>query len=111
MSVRDSFVARFGEDQAARFEDAANGHVGDLLAIQIGDERGSDPFKWVLLQVISFQCAEVESYRRHHSITAPWEEVKAWIKSEAKLGQHDGAYDAVGLMSGCYSEFLGGGGQ
>ena len=103
MSVRESFVTRFGEDEALRFESAANGHANGINSAN----TGSDNFKWVIAIVIGYQCAEVDGYRKHHGITSPWDEVKAWIKSDASLGSHDGDVDYLSVMAGIYNEYTG----
>lgn len=103
MSVRDSFVARFGEDEAQRFEAAANQHGNGLNYAR----KGSDPFKWVVAIVIGYQCAEVEGYRGIHGITSSWDEVKDWIKTDANLASHDGDVDYLSVFAGVYNEYVG----
>lgn len=98
-SIRDGFVAEFGEDEALRLEAAANGHESPK-------NKGSDPFKWVLVICIGYQCMELDKYRQHHGIKASWENLRQWIIDNAKLGTHDGDYDPVTALSGGYNEFV-----
>lgn len=101
--TRDSFVARFGEDQAAALEAAAEGHGNGIN----GTRKGSDPFRWAVAIAIGYQCAKVDSYRAHHRITAPWPEIQQWIKDEGDLANHDGDVDYLALFAGTYEEYVG----
>jgi hypothetical protein len=103
VSIRDAFVARFGEDEAIRIEGAAEGHANG-----INNERvGSDPFKWALLICIGYECMSKDSYREHHGIEAPWADLKAWIIEHADLASHDGDCDYLCMWAGGYDEFVG----
>lgn len=106
MSVRASFVEKFGENEALRFEKAAEEHRAGTFGRDTGRRKGSDPFKWAICIVIGFECASKESYRRHHGIEAPWDDVKRWIKDQAQLQTHDGDFDYLALFSGAYNEFM-----
>lgn len=101
-SVRGSFVEQFGEDQAAALERAAEGHANGINS----ERRGDDPFKWAILIAIGYQCAEKEDFRDYHGITAPWDEVKAWIKAHADLASHNGDCDFICLFVGGYNDFV-----
>lgn len=101
MSVRDSFVQKFGEDEARRLEDAASEHKNG-----VHDWTGSDPFKWVLVICIGYQCFEKPSYRTYHKIEAPYEEIRQWIKSDGHLDTHDGDCDFLSLFVGAYNDFM-----
>jgi len=101
MSVRESFVARFGEGQAAAIEAAAEGHKNGCH-----DNPGSDYFRWAIAICIGFECMSNDSYRTDHGITAPWDEIRAWIKADARLAEHDGDSDYLALFCGHYNEFM-----
>lgn len=101
MSTRKSFVAHFGSDQAAAIEDAADSHKNG-----IHDSKGSDPFRWAIVICIGHQCMEVDGYREHHGITAPWEEIEAWIKEHGDLANHDGDSDYLALFAGVYTKYM-----
>lgn len=103
MSVRSSFVEHFGEVEAASFEAAANEHGNGINDVNKGD----DPFKWVILIVIGYQCAEKDNYRDHHGIAAPWPKVQAWIKAHAHLDTHNGDSDYLCLLAGGYKDYVG----
>lgn len=102
MSIREAFVAKFGEDQAAAIEAAANEHANGVN----DQNKGTDPFKWALLIAIGYQCAEKASYREYHGIAAPWDEVKQWMKDHADLASHDGDCDYLSLLAGSYNEYM-----
>lgn len=101
MSIRDAFVARFGEDAACAIEDAAVEHRNGVNDCNLG----SDPFKWALLICIGYDCISREEYRAYHGITVGWLELCEWITAEADLGSHDGDCDYLALLSGAY-DFL-----
>lgn len=101
-SIRIKFVKRFGEEQAKRLEDAAEEHAYGRQK----NNRGSDPFKWVFMITIGFDCFVKESFRMHHAINIPINTLKKWIKENAELGTHDGEYDAIALFAGTYNEYV-----
>jgi hypothetical protein len=101
LSVRESFVARFGEEQAAAIEVAAKEHENG-----VHDERGSDPFKWAILICVGYQCMEKDDFRAYHGITAPFAEIKAWAKAEGGLDTHDGDVDYLSFMAGAYQSWM-----
>lgn len=100
-SVRDSFVYRFGEEQAQRLEDAAQSHKNG-----VHDNPGSDPFKWAVVICIGAQCCEVERYRIAHEITVPFSEFEDWVKTECDIASHDGDVDYLALFAGTYNRYL-----
>lgn len=100
--TRDRFVEQFGEDEALKLEAAANEHRDGAN----DKNRGSDPFKWVLLICIGYDCMAVPSFRKHHNITTSWKELRQWIINNAELGSHDGDYDGLSALSGAYNEFV-----
>jgi hypothetical protein len=102
MTTREKYAAAFGEEQTAAIEKAAEGHIAQGAS----SDRGSDAFKWALLVVIGFQCAERDGYREHHGITVPWVEVQAFMKA-ADLGSFDGGMpDVLAALCGVYNEYL-----
>lgn len=103
MSIREAFVERFGEDQAAAIYAAAESHGNDINNTNLG----SDPFKWALLVAIGYQCMEIDGYREHHGITAPWVDLKQWIIWHADLASHDGDCDFLAAFVGAYNEYVG----
>jgi hypothetical protein len=102
MSVRESFVARFGESDAAAIEAAAAEHKNG-----VHDEPGSDYFRWAVVIAIGYQCMELAGYREYHGITATWADIKDWIKSDGDLARHDGDSDYLAVFAGTYNEFVG----
>jgi hypothetical protein len=107
MSIREQFIRVFGEEQADRIETAAREHGNGTNDANLG----SDPFKWALCICIGYQCMEVDRYRDHHGITAPWEDLKAWMVEHADLGTHDGDVDYLTAACGGYGEFITTGGE
>ncbi len=102
MSIRDAFAERFGKDQADAIVAAAESHENGTNS----ENKGADPFKWALLIAIGYQCSEVDRYRDHHGITAPWDDVKQWIVDNADLGSHDGDCDYLCAFGGGYADFV-----
>lgn len=102
MSIRKAFEERFGADQAEAIYTAAIEHSNGIN----NKNKGSDPFKWALCIALGYQCMEVEEYREYHGITAPWKEVKQWIKDNAELSTHDGSFDYLAALAGVYNEYV-----
>jgi hypothetical protein len=102
VSIRAAFVERFGEEEALRLERAAHAHAQPRPPKGIG----SDPFKWVLLITIAYECFTRESFRAHHGIVASVADLKEWIKSHGGLDTHDGDVDYLALVAGAYNEYM-----
>ncbi len=102
-SIRDKFVKEFGEGLAEQLEAAAMYH-----GYSVGVNMGSDPFKWVLLTCIDFQCFEKDRFRKFHGIPKKpsYTVLKRWIRDNAELGTHDGNYNRFMLASGAYDYYL-----
>lgn len=103
MSIRDSFVERFGAQEAAAIEAAAELHRSELLE---GGKYGSDPFRDAIVITIGFQCLSRASFRRYHGIKTPWKELREWIKTEAHLAKHDGPIDWLAYGAGLYKGLI-----
>jgi hypothetical protein len=101
MSVRESFVKRFGEDQAVAIELAAESHKNG-----IHDKTGDDPFKWAILICVGFQCMEIDKYRKSHNITIPFEDIKKWAIEDGDLRSHNGDVDYLCLFAGKYNDWI-----
>lgn len=102
MSVRERFVADFGEDQAAAIERAAEEHKNG-----IHDNPGSDYFRWALVICVGYDCMKKDPFRQHHGITVPWETLRPWIKEHGQFAEHDGDTDYLSLMIGVYNWYAG----
>lgn len=98
MSVRASFVARFGEECAVQIETAAVYHRGS------NRYKGSDPFKWALLICIGYNC--VGAYRVDHGITIDASDFTDWCIMYGELGSHDGDCNYIALASGDYDIYM-----
>jgi hypothetical protein len=94
-SVREAFVQRFGEANAAAIETAAEMHDNE-----VHNDRGSDPFKWALCIAIGYEC--VGRYRDDHGITVDPNELKPWVYEHADLANHDGDFDFLAAAVGEY---------
>lgn len=103
MSTRESFVEHFGEEQAQAIEKACYSHNTDHL----DHNPGSDSFRYAIAICIGFQCMEVDGYREHHGITAPWVDLHQWIIDHGELRHHDGGIDWLALAAGTYNEYVG----
>jgi hypothetical protein len=102
MTIKTAFAERFGQDQACAIQAAAEEHENGINSANKGD----DPFKWALLTAIGYECMSKDSYREYHGISAPWDEVRQWMKDHADLGSHNGDSDYLSLLCGAYSEFM-----
>lgn len=101
MSVRESFVAMFGESEAVTMEAAAREHKNG-----IHDITGSDPFKWAVLICIGYECFTRASFREHHGFTASADAIKTWAQNHGQLNTHDGDVDYLSLFCGRYQEYM-----
>ncbi len=103
-SIRDKFVKEFGEELAEKLEAAAECHRNGVN----DGNKGSDPFKWVLLICIGYQCFEESRFRKFHGIPKKpsYAVLKRWIRDNAELGTHDGDYDYLSLFCGAYNYYV-----
>lgn len=102
MNARESFVARFGEAEAATVEAAARSHLSEP---HDNDNLGSDEFRYWFLLAIGHEC--VSRYRNHHGITADVDAMKEWARGEGQLGHHDGDVpDYIALLAGLYEDWI-----
>ena len=99
--VKASFVARFGEAEARRLEVAAEKHNND-----VHNNKGTDPFKWVLLICIGYECFTKDRYREYHGILTPSDDIKRWARDHAELDSHDGDCDYLSIFCGTYAEYV-----
>jgi len=112
--IRQSFVARFGEGEAHRIEDAAQSHYAydeaTLLESGVpsphgGDDFGSSPFRYWFLYAIGHEC--VSRFRLDHGIVATEDELREWALAEGELVEHDGDIpDYIAVMGGRYDGWL-----
>lgn len=103
-TVRDSFVARFGEDDALRIEEAAEGHLAET-SIHADDDRGGDPFQYLFLAAIGSEC--VSRFREHHGIKASEEDMREWALAEGRLGSATcDVPDYLALIGGAYDGWV-----
>ncbi len=104
-TTREKFVARFGEDNAWRAEMACESHIG-INPGHANDDRGPDPFQYVLLGVIGWEC--ISRFAEQHGfqdITA--EEFRQWCLAEADLANYEGDVpDLLAMASGIYLDFV-----
>jgi hypothetical protein len=103
-SIREKFVNDFGEEFASKLECAADCHANGINS----ENKGSDPFKWVLLICIGYQCFEIKEYREYHGLPniPTYATLKKWIRNNADLGTHDGDCDNLSLVAGVYTPFV-----
>jgi hypothetical protein len=107
VTVRESFVARFGEDQAVAIENASRDHMTMDSSIHAEDSLGSDPFKYHFLNAVSYECISRPRFREHHGITADLDAMRDWALTEGDLGGHDGDVpDYLALLVGVYDEWI-----
>lgn len=97
MTVREPFVAEFGESVAKAIETAAAEH-------DRGENKGSDPFKWAIAITIGWEC--LSKYRECHRIDAPSDRLAQWVRDHGDLGSYDGDIDYLALFAGIYNDFL-----
>jgi hypothetical protein len=114
--IRDTFTARFGEEQAAKIEEAAQAHYAEnetTLAVELPflrsphgrDNFGSSPFRYWFLLAIGHEC--VTRFADEHGITVPESDLRAWALGDGQLGDHDGDIpDYVAIISGRYDGWV-----
>lgn len=101
MSIRESFVSMFGEDQAVRIEEAALQHMNGMGQVHSQDSWGSDPFRYMILGAIGWEC--VTRFAEFHGITIDPVAFQLWVLDHADLHEHDGDMpDYLSLMAGAY---------
>lgn len=110
--IRGAFVARFGEDQAAKIEEAAQAHYAEsetTLAVELPglrsphgvDNFGSSPFRYWFLLAIGHEC--VTRFAGEHGITVPESDLREWALGDGQLGDHDGDIpDFIAILAGRY---------
>jgi hypothetical protein len=103
-SLRDRFVASFGEYLAVSIEAAVERHIPEL---KFEIERGSDPFRFALVWAVGLECLSRPEFRTEHGITVPWEMLRDWIRGIGLLAGFDGTFDAGGRGAGLFDEILG----
>lgn len=109
MSIRESFVSHFGEDNAVRVEEAALMHMAEGPAPHLDphadDSWGSDHFKYLFLVCIGRDC--FTRWRAWHTMDMSYEEVLAWALEFAELHAFDGDIpDFLALMAGAYNPWI-----
>lgn len=97
--TRAAFTARFGEDNAAAIERAAEAHKNG-----IHDNPGSDAFRWALIIAIGHAC--LTDYREAHGITADPDAVRAWVREHVDFTAHDGDWVYFALADGAYAGWV-----
>lgn len=104
--VRQLYVEHFNEAEAKAIDNAFQKHFeNELQGIHASDDFGTDPFRYKLLTVISYQC--VSEYAEHHNIKVSEEDFKEFCLKHADLGEHDGDIpDYLALMAGIYQEYI-----
>lgn len=104
--LREKFVRVFGEDNASKLEAACEMHITQkatdpiVLLVQMlmsdtaedhrNDNRGSDPFRYVVLAVLGYECVSRDEYRIHHGLTLDPMEFLNWVITQADLDSFDG---------------------
>lgn len=110
--ARDTFVARFGEEQAQAIEAAARQHFdsdGGFGGTHADDNFGSQPFRYWFLKAIGYECVTRDDFRAEHGITADVVAMQCWAQSpfEGNLVEHDGDVpDYLAVMAGAYRDWI-----
>lgn len=101
MTLREQFVADFGEADACRIEEAAQSHrCGSPIFVEKG--VGSDGFRWALLICVGSEC--LTRFREYHKIEVLWEQLEPWLTVRAEyFAAHDGDFDYVSMIAGVYN--------
>lgn len=109
-TARETFTARFGEDQATAIEAAARQHFDSNSTFggsHDGDNLGSEPFKYWFLLAIGHECVSRPAFREEHGVTADVDAMKEWSLGEGDLASHDGDIpDYLALICGGYEGWL-----
>ena len=104
--LRASFVARFGEDEATRLEDAAALHEqdgNDPFRSVDTDAEGHDPFADVLVVAIGFEC--VGRFAGYHGIVTLEEDIREWCIEHRALEDANLGRDWLSHLSGAYESW------
>jgi hypothetical protein len=109
MTIRTSFVERFGEENAVRVEEAALMHLGEgpapHLDVHADDKWGPDPFAYLFLVCIGRDC--FTRWRTWHNMGFEYEEVLAWALENANLHAYEGDLpDYLAMMAGAYNPWI-----
>lgn len=113
--IRATFAQRFGEDQAALIEQAAQAHYAEdsmRLSLEFHlpsphgtDNFGSSPFRYWFLLAIGHEC--VTRFASDHGITVPEAELRKWALTDGQLGEHDGDIpDYLAIIVGQYAGWI-----
>ena len=101
--IRDSFVERFGEEQAQCLELAADQHRFDS---GVDPDVGGNVFQWCLTVVIGFECITRGVFRGPHGITIDPEEFAAWCRYHADLRNFTGGGDVLAESCGSLERYM-----
>jgi hypothetical protein len=109
VTIRTSFVLRFGEEVAFHVEEAALMHLAEgpspHLDPHADDKWGDDPFRYLFMTCIARDC--FTRWREWHHIDAEYEEILAWALEHADLHEHSGDIpDYLALLAGAYSPWI-----
>jgi hypothetical protein len=105
VSIRDSFVERFGEDLAVKIEEASIGHINDDKTNHGDDNWGSDPFRYHLMMAIAHEC--MGRWGKWHGIDVDVVDVMLWTRENADLLSFDGDQpDYIAMIAGCYYAWI-----
>lgn len=109
MSVRESFVARFGEAVAVKVEEAALNHLAEgplpHLNPHAEDKWGEDPFQYLFMVCIGRDC--LTRWRKYHGIDAEYEDLLDWCVKEGNLHDYQGDMpDFIALLAGAYNIWI-----
>lgn len=114
--IRHTFVAQFGEEQAAKIEEAAQAHYAAYetdLAVELPglpspharDNFGSSPFRYWFLLAIGREC--LTRFAGEHGITVPESDLREWALEVGRLADHDGDIpDYIGILAGNYDGWV-----
>ncbi len=97
--IRNSFIERFGEEQAKRIEMAAKSHKDGLGVVE---DMSNSPFRWCLSVAVGFACTT--RFREVHGITIDPEEFAAWCRYHAELETYMGG-DVLGFILGSFERY------
>jgi hypothetical protein len=107
-TVKEKFILQFGEEECSIITEAAMFHItcndAFVSSLTFIKDSTEPKFETILATIISFQCAEVDSYRKYHNITINYEDFKQFVRNNVVFRREN--LDGLCLAAGGYDDYL-----